>query len=189
MNDIKDVIKQRVREKEQKRKAQSGLLFIFMVSSFLAFLTMFIYYSKQYHPDFKLNEYFHYSAIFVFVSSICIHLSYTFYKSDELSKGFIALIATALFTSIFAVLQVLGWEELKDTYIKGHAMFPNYIMFMVLSMFHFLHIVGGMVYLGIGIQKHFIYKIHSKDINPIKFACIFWHFLGGIWLIIFLLYK
>ena len=189
MNDIKDVIKQRVREKEQKRKAQNGLLFIFLISSFLAFLTLFIYYGKQYHPDFKLNPYFHYSVILVFVSSLCIHLSYIFYKDDDLVKGFIGLIATILFTTAFAMLQVLGWERLKDTYIKGHALFANYIMFMILSVFHFLHILGGMIYLCIGIQKHLSYQIHSRDINFIKFACYFWHFLGSIWIIIFLLYK
>lgn len=189
MNDIKDVIKQRVKEKEQKRKAQNGLLFIFLTSNFLAFLTLFIYYGKQYHPDFKLNEYFHYSVALVFISSTCIHLSYIFYKDDELSKGFTALIATAVFTIAFAIVQFLGWERLKDTYIKGHAMFTNYIMFMILSVFHFLHIVGGMIYLTMAIQKHFAYKIHSRDINPIKFTCYFWHFLGSIWIIIFLLYK
>lgn len=189
MNDIKDVIKQRVRDKEQKRRAQSGMLFIFLISSFMVFLTLYIYYSRQLNPSFHLNTYFEYSCLVIVLASLCIHVSYLFYKNDELPKGFATLISTLIVTLGFGVLQVLGWNELKVTYLKNSALFNNYTMFMILSVFHLLHILGGLIYLGILTKQHWAYQIHSKNINLIKFAAYYWHFLGGIWLTVYLLFK
>ncbi|HTF80106.1 MAG TPA: cytochrome c oxidase subunit 3, partial [Cytophagales bacterium] len=81
-----------------------------------------------------------------------------------------------------------GWELLQASYKKGHAAFTNYLMFMIVTVFHLLHVVGGMIYLGIVAVKHFSYKIHSRDINPIKIAAYYWHFLGAVWLIIYMLF-
>jgi cytochrome c oxidase subunit 3 len=189
MNYINDVIKQRVKDKEQKRRAQSGMLFIFLISSFMVFLTLYIYYSRQIDPTFKLNTCFEYSSILIVFSSLCIHVSYLFYKNDDLPKGFVTLILSLLITIGFCVLQVLGWNELKATYHQNSVLFNNYKQFMILSVFHLLHITGGLIYLSVLTKQHLSYQIHSRNINLIRFAAYYWHFLGIIWLIVYLLFK
>lgn len=188
MNNINETIRNRVREKEQKKNAQNGLLIFFLISSFITFFMLFVSYSRNFNPLFKTHAIFIFSTISIVLASIFIHLSYSFYKKDELQKGFWFLSACNIFTLVFGVLQFFGWNILRDNYLHNKLLFNSYMIFMLISAFHFFHILGGFIYGLYLTKKHFSFFNHSKNINPIKFASYYWHFLGAIWLAIFIIF-
>jgi cytochrome c oxidase subunit 3 len=51
---------------------------------------------------------------------------------------------------------------------------------------HALHLISGVIFLIIVLISTFRYKVHSQAMNTLEMATTYWHFLGGLWLYLFL---
>ncbi len=56
----------------------------------------------------------------------------------------------------------------------------------VIACMHFLHIVLGLIILGVVMAKVMRKKVGSQNFRSIQYAGFFWHFLGCLWLFLFL---
>ena len=57
--------------------------------------------------------------------------------------------------------------------------------FFMLTGFHGLHIVSGVIVLLIVLVAAFKFKVHSRNMLKMEMCSTYWHFLGGLWLYLF----
>ena len=84
------------------------------------------------------------------------------------------------------VLQVKGWEQLvtQNAYFSGNNALESFIY--VFTGMHGLHLVSGIIFLIITLVSASKYKVHSKSLLQIDMCKTYWHFLGGLWIYLFL---
>ena len=134
--------------------------------------------------EFDLPLLFWINTVVILVSSVSLHWAYLAAKQDRLETVKVALIITTILGASFLVGQFMGWVDLVNQriYWVGN---PSGSFVYVLSGLHGLHIIGGVAYLLIVLKSTFQYKVHSKSLNQIEMCVTYWHFLGGLWLYLF----
>ncbi len=130
------------------------------------------------------------STAIIIISSI----TYEFGKNNLFSRRQIQarnwfLITTAL-GAIFISSQVIAWLELvaRGVYMTGN---PYAGFFYILTAAHAAHVVGGMAALGYVVLKSWQPTQSEIELKKRRSAAemssVFWHFLGGLWVVLFLL--
>jgi cytochrome c oxidase subunit 3 len=134
---------------------------------------------------FDLPNLFWINTGIIIASSITMHWAYLSAKRDNLELVKTATIITTVLGVAFMVGQFLAWKDLVANRIHfiGN---PSGSFVYVLSGLHAAHVTGGVVYLLILLGATLKFKVHSKNLNPIEMCATYWHFLGGLWLYLFL---
>lgn len=135
--------------------------------------------------DFELPNLFLISTLIIIVSSITMHWAYVSAKKDNLETTRTAMIITSLLGLAFITVQYMGWGALvdQDVYFVGN---PSGSFLYVLTGLHAVHIIAGIIFLLIILIASFKYEVHSKNMNLMEMGATFWHFLGGLWLYLFM---
>ena len=133
---------------------------------------------------FELPSMFYYTTVFIVLSSITMQWAYFAAKKDNLEMVKVTVGVTAILGMAFLVGQVLGWGQMaqQSIYLAGN---PSGSFVILISLVHGLHIVSAVVFLLIVLGSTFKYKIHSKNMTQIEMCATYWHFLGGLWLYLF----
>jgi cytochrome c oxidase subunit III len=110
-------------------------------------------------------------------------------KRNDLTGFRNFLLATILCGATFVVLQGLEWRELLQQGMTltenpwGTGLFGA--TFYVLTGFHGLHVLGGVIYLtGIflwGRRNHY----HANHYAVVEIAGLYWHFVDAVWIFVF----
>jgi len=121
----------------------------------------------------------------ILLSSATIHFAYLSAKRNNIKYIRAGLIATALLAIAFVTGQYMAWGQLVDA---GHFFVgnPSGSFVYVFTGLHVAHLVGALVFLFIVLGKAFRYEVHSKSLVRIEMCTTFWHFLGGLWLYLYL---
>lgn len=136
---------------------------------------------------FELPELVYYSTAIILVSSITMHAAYYAAKSDNISRVNFFLYLTLILGISFLVSQYLALYALadQDIHFVGN---PSGSFVIAISFVHFLHIIGGIIFLIIILNSTYKLKIHSKSLSQMEMCITYWHFLGGVWLYLFLFF-
>jgi cytochrome c oxidase subunit 3 len=128
------------------------------------------------------------STCIVLLSSVTMQLAHYFARRDEISRVRIFLIITFVLGVVFLFSQLHVWNQLVQDkiYFGGNGSNPAGSFIYVLMGFHGAHILAGLIFLAKTFSKTLQYKIHSRSMLPIGNCTIFWHFLGGLWLYLYL---
>ena len=134
----------------------------------------------------QLPEIFLMNTIVIIMSSISMQWAYVSARNNELTTNRVMLMITVLLGLVFTYGQWTGWGELveRNIYFAG----PNalYSFIYVLTGVHALHLISGIIFLLIVLQSSLKYKVHSKSLLQIQMCTTYWHFLGGLWIYLFL---
>lgn len=127
----------------------------------------------------------------IIISSICMQWAYLSAKKDNLEQVKWAITTTAILAIGFLIGQVMAWGDMVDSqvYLVGN---PSGSFVYILTGLHGLHLISGIIFLLIVLVSTFKYKVHSKNMARIEMCTTYWHFLGGLWLYLFiflLLYR
>jgi cytochrome c oxidase subunit 3 len=125
---------------------------------------------------------------------IASSLTYEFSKNNLHSARQLAarnwLAITTGLGAVFIASQVLAWLELvsRGVYVSGN---PYAGFFYILTIAHALHVIGGMAALGYVVLKTW-QPTDSRDelkkrVSAAEISGLFWHFLTGLWIALFLL--
>jgi cytochrome c oxidase subunit 3 len=164
-------------------------MWLFIVSVIMIFASLTsAYLVKQAEGGwlvFELPQLFWTTTGIIILSSITMHWAYLAAKRDSLEMVKLAISITTVLGVAFLVGQFMAWGELvaQRVYLVGNAA-GSFVY--VISGLHGLHIIGGVVYLLIILVSTFRYKIHSKNMAPMEMCATYWHFLGGLWLYLFI---
>ena len=178
--------------KFRKQSAQNTLLMIGMFSVIMLFagLTSAYIVSKGALGGkwdyIVLPNMFYYSTLMILISSLFGHFSVKFCKSDNVNmlRRFLSL--TILCGLLFFILQILGWKDLVNNgkFLSGNNVASSYLY--VLTLTHFVHVVGGIVALLVIFVKSINNKYNAHNFHALQLGIRFWHFLAGLWVYLFL---
>ncbi|WP_420582143.1 cytochrome c oxidase subunit 3 [Reichenbachiella sp.] len=164
-------------------------LWLFMVSVVMLFAALTSAYvvkqSDGVWLDFDLPMVFDMTSIIIVISSVVMQLAYYFAKKDEIAKMRVMLLLTAATGIGFLVGQYLGWQALVEqgVYFVGN---PAGSFLYVLTGVHGFHLISALIFIAVVAVAAFKYKVHSKSLDQLEMCATYWHFLGGLWLYLYL---
>jgi cytochrome c oxidase subunit 3 len=183
-------------EQLQKRKSYKTMLIFAMASIVMVFagLTSAYVISKSrpdWLKDFELPSAFLYSTIVIVLSSVTFHLAKNAIKKNNRSLTSIMLALTLVLGLLFVALQFQGFNQVIDAgyYFTGSYSTITTSFLYVVVLVHIAHLVGGLISLLIVIYNHYKQKYNSSQTLGIELSVMFWHFLGFLWIYLFLFFT
>lgn len=168
------------------------LLFLMIVSiimMFAAFTSGFIVRREEGNwREFELPISLLYNTAVILLSSATMQWALLAARRDELGRVKLAMGITLLLGLAFLGGQWLSWGDLVAgrTYFGGTDANPSGSFVYVLMGVHAFHLITGLVFLVKVYLKTLRYQVHSRQMLSITNCTIYWHFLGGLWLYLYL---
>lgn len=137
--------------------------------------------------SFELPAQFWVSTAIILLSSVTMVWAQRSARRDQLDQTKIALGITTVLGGAFLVAQWLAWGKMVEMnhYFAGSGSNSSGSFIYVLTGFHGLHIISGIIVLIIALIATFRYKVHSRNMLRLDLCSTYWHFLGGLWLYLF----
>lgn len=183
-------------EKIQKGKAYKTMLIFAMGSIVMIFagLTSAYVISKNrpdWLKDFQLPQAFLWSTLVIVLSSITFHLAKKAIQKNNRSTASLLLGLTFLLGITFVILQFQGFNQVIEAgyYFTGSASTITTSFLYVVVLVHIAHLAGGLISLLIVIYNHYKQKYNATQTLGIELSAMFWHFLGFLWLYLFLFFT
>lgn len=172
-------------------KAKKMMLWFAMISMTMMFagLTSAYVVSKA-RPDwlgaFVLPKAFYYSTLLIVLSSLSFWAAFTNFKANKATRVSQFIGITLVLALLFLISQWMGFGQVvqQGYYFTGAQSTITTSFLYVLVMTHFAHLVGGIIVLLIVFFKH-VKGIYTEKPLGFVLAHTFWHFLGFLWLYLF----
>lgn len=134
---------------------------------------------------FNLPDLLYWTSGVIIVSSVTMQMAYFAAKKDMLDRVKLLIIITMVLGTLFLAGQVFAWRELvaQSVYFVGN---PSGSFLYVLTGLHGLHIVSAIIYLILVLVAAYRFKIHSRSLAMMEMCTTYWHFLGGLWIYLFI---
>lgn len=164
-------------------------LWLFLISVVMIFVSLSsAYVVKKSIGDWiyiDFPEMFKITSVVIILSSVTMHFAYLSAKRNNVKSVRIGLALTGILAILFVVGQLQAWGELVDGgfHFVGN---PASSFIYVFSGLHIVHLFGALVFLTIVLTNAFQFRVHSKSMLRIEMCATFWHFLGGLWLYLYL---
>ena len=144
--------------------------------------------------SFELPQQFWVNTAIMIVSSLTMVWAHGAVRKDNLPQAKLGLAVTTVLGIAFLVGQWQAWGKMVEMnhYFAGGASNSSSSFIYVLTGFHGLHIISGIVVLLFALIAVSRYKVHSKNMLRMELCSTYWHFLGALWLSLFvflLLYR
>ncbi|GAB2498510.1 MAG: cytochrome oxidase subunit III [Cytophagales bacterium] len=135
--------------------------------------------------EYDLPQVFWITSGIVVLSSIALQWAYFSAKKDNFANLRTGMVLTVLLGIGFLVGQWYSWVALVDreVFFVGN---PAGSFLYVITGMHALHLISGLIFLIIVLISTFRLKVHSQAMNTMEMATTYWHFLGGLWLYLFM---
>jgi cytochrome c oxidase subunit 3 len=130
------------------------------------------------------------STFIILTSSITYEFFRHAVEERDLKGSRRYLIATTALGGIFIASQLLVWVELinRGFYMRGN---PYAGFFYILTAAHAIHVLGGVVALGAVLRRSWYSAVsegeYSYRLSLAKAVGWYWHLMGGLWVVLFLL--
>ncbi|MFZ6008861.1 MAG: cytochrome c oxidase subunit 3 [Bacteroidota bacterium] len=167
-------------------------LWLFMVSAFMVFAAWTsAYIVRQAEGNwliFELPTMFKINTVVIIISSMTMQWAYFSARKDKFETTKLATSLTLVLGAAFLIGQVLAYNELIGNRIHFTSRDSSAVsgsFLYVISGFHAVHVVSGVVFLVFVLVSVFKLKAHSKNMLQMEMCTTYWHFLGGLWLYLF----
>jgi len=168
------------------QKFAMWLFIVTVVMLFAAFTSAYIVRKAEGNwLEFELPSILWANSVVIILSSFSMQWAYFAAKKDNFNTLKIAVSLTAVLGSFFIVGQFMAWSELvqNSVFFVGN---PAGSFLYVITGMHGLHLISGIIFLSIVLYSSFRYKVHSKNLARIEMCVTYWHFLGVLWLYLFI---
>jgi len=170
-------------------KGKLGLRYLMIISTIFFCLFIVTYSDRLVYPDWKRMP----EPFLLWINTLLLFVTSGFFVSAQLasSKNNFKivknrLITIGLLTLAFLIGQLLVWFQLVDKgyYVSSN---PANAYFYVFTALHALHILGGLVYWIMTINKVWILSdiVVAKAKHTVELCAIYWHFLLAVWVVLF----
>ncbi len=134
--------------------------------------------------QFDLPKAFYISTFLIILSSITIQMAISAIKKNNLQAVKKYLIVTLALGIGFVFAQLFGWSSLVDqkVYLVGN---PSGSFIYALTGLHLAHLIGGILALMLTSGKAIMEKYTANNYLGITLCAIYWHFLDGLWIYLF----
>lgn len=135
--------------------------------------------------EYDLPSLFWTTSIIIIVSSGSMHWAYLSAKRNDFVKVRIALSITFALGMAFLIGQFMAWGQMVDAgvFFVGN---PAGSFLYIFTGLHGLHLVAAVIYLLYLLISSFKLKVNSENMLNMEMCSTFWHFLGGLWIYLFI---
>jgi cytochrome c oxidase subunit 3 len=184
-------------QEHNQRKSQSYKLLLWfamisMVMMFAGLTSAYVVSSSRadWLTDFKMPSAFFISTLVIILSSVTFYLAKKAIKSNNRQITSQWLLATLVLSSIFVVLQFVGFGQIIDSgyFFTGSESTITTSFLYIVTILHMAHLFGGLIALLVIIYNHFKQKYNATQTLGIELGEMFWHFLGILWILLFLFF-
>lgn len=135
--------------------------------------------------EYDLPEIFWFTSGIAVMSSLTLQWAYYSARKDNFLNLKIGMALTVLLGIGFLVGQWYSWVAMVDreVFFVGN---PSGSFLYVFTGLHAAHLISGVIFLIIVLISTFRLKVHSRDMTAMEMATTYWHFLGGLWLYLFM---
>ena len=128
------------------------------------------------------------NSIIIALSSASMQWAWFSARKDEINRVKIGLIITLVLGLAFLAGQFHSFGDLVagNTYFGGADANPSGSFVYVLMGVHAFHLITGLIFLAVVLKRTLNYQVHSRAMLSIGNATLYWHFLGGLWLYLYL---
>jgi cytochrome c oxidase subunit 3 len=128
------------------------------------------------------------NTVIIVLSSIAMQWAYFAAKKDNLVALKVTLFITFALGIAFLIGQGSVWTDLvaNKIYFGGSGANPSGSFLYVLTGVHGFHLITGLIFLLIVLISTFKYKVHSKNLIRLELCATYWHFLGALWVYLYL---
>jgi len=184
-----DLNEKEIRLKTIKAKKMMLLFSMLSIAMTFAGLTSAYIVSKSrpdWLKDFELPLAFIISTLVIFLSSISIAIAKKNVKKNDVSKTTFWLFVTFILGIIFVISQFLGFNELISLgyFFTGAQSTVTTSFLYVLTVLHLAHLFAGLIVLIVVMANNYKNKYKVEKLG-FELAVTFWHFLGVLWLYLF----
>jgi cytochrome c oxidase subunit 3 len=138
--------------------------------------------------EFDLPSGLMFTSAVIIASSITMQYAWFAARRDEVRRVQIAMLVTFALGILFLVGQWNVWGVLVQNkiFFGGADSNPAGSFVYVLTGVHGFHLITGLVFLLVVLLKSLRFQVHSRQMMAITNGTIYWHFLGGLWLYLYL---
>ena len=178
-------------------------MWLFIFTELFLFGGLFLVYAvfrSKYHADFhhaaeELNVFIGtLNTVVLLISSMTVAMSITAIQRNESGRAIRLLLVTLFLALIFLVNKYFEWghkfeyklypgSEVLMNLPKGELLFFG--LYFLMTGLHALHVIIGMVLLGISIQKVAVKKVTSQRFVFQENSGLYWHLVDFIWIFLF----
>lgn len=165
------------------------LIIMSIIMMFAAFTSAYIVRKEEGNwLEFDLPSNLVLNTVFIVLSSVFMQWALRSARKDNLKQVKIGLILTGLLGLAFLVGQWESWVDLvgRKIYFGGSDANPSGSFLYVLMGVHGFHLVTGLLFVLIVLISSLKFKVHSRNLLRIELCNVYWHFLTGLWLYLFL---
>lgn len=180
---------------DRNARSKKMLLWFAMISMFMMFAGLTSAYvvsssRPDWLKDLVIPSAFIISTVLIVLSSFTFHFVKTAIKNENPRAATGLLLATLGLGIGFVVCQFAGFSQFVDNgmYLTGPGS-PVTVQFLyIITVAHLAHLFGGLIVLLVVIYNHFKYKYTPSQTLGIELGVLFWHFLGFLWVYLFLFF-
>ena len=179
--------------KMHPKKFSLVLLIVGMTMLFLGLTSAFLVREAEGNwLHFSLPPQFVTSTIAVVVSSLSMYFAFYSAKRDNLRNITIGMAITLIAGLSFVYFQYQGFNDMavRGIYFspangsEGGLVSGSFvIMFVAL---HLLYLLGGIIFVAVVLVKSLMLKVHKKNTLSISMCNTYWHFVGVLWIYLYL---
>ena len=181
---------------EEKKRVRKPFLWLGMASMAMAFAGLTSGYvvsrkallQENMWMEFALPQWFYWSTVVIVLSSLSMVLAARHIRKDDHPNSTRFIWVTFALGLSFLLFQYLGWQDLveRGIYFTGSESSTSGSWVYVITLFHLLHIIAGLISLAVTGNRSArgLYSFENK--LGFELAAMFWHFLGVLWLYLFL---
>jgi cytochrome c oxidase subunit 3 len=174
--------------------SMAGSTILFIAVSMLYVITVF---KNDAIGMFRMPVAFAFSTVFLLLSSFSLSSSKRNFKNDNIKGLRSGLQLTMVLGVVFAICQVAGWYQMVKAGMFLNTA-PGVAYLYVISGLHFVHVLGGMAYLGhimytqSGLRSDFagslMYLSEKNNLTKLDLITIYWHFVDGLWVVLYFMF-
>ena len=175
-----------------RNKSAKPMLYLAMIAMCMIFAGLTsAYMVRSADPGwlkFDLPFMFYISTAVIAASSLTMYFALRSAMKDNFSNITTGLSLTFILGLVFIFCQFKAWSSLvaQGIFLTGPGSNPAGSFLYVISGAHLVHLIGGilmLIFVGIKSLKKLY---HSKNLLGLQLSSIFWHFLGLLWVYLFL---
>lgn len=122
-------------------------------------------------------------TIVLLASSVTQHRAVAALKNGDRGALNRRLGATIMLGTVFLAGEGFEWMRLIG---EGFTVEANVYgtLFFTMTGFHGLHLLGGLLILGVGLRRSSIAPLEHQRLASMEAATYYWHFVDGVWLLL-----
>jgi cytochrome c oxidase subunit III len=174
-----------------------ALRFVLAVVGVIFFLFIITFLSRSQYPDFEAlagapwqpftdPTRLWFNTALLACASFAMQMGLGGARNKRLNTAITGVSAAVLFTVAFLVAQFDLWNHLQSMgyYVNSN---PANSYFYLLTAVHGLHMMGGLIVLSNVVFRVWYDNEAASLAAPLKLCTTYWHFLLGVWLVLFAL--